>query len=101
MLGQKLRPKTSTAVSIRDRWWEKRFLMALYLKSVWSSWRIQHLVFLKFLVVSVCGMSFLNEGMEYGRLGCAVLAKFPEPSLQFFYVCLETEEVILAGEAGV
>ena len=46
-------------------------------------------------------MSFLNEGMEYGRLGCAVLAKFPEPSLQFFYVCLETEEVILAGEAGV
>ena len=40
-------------------------------------------MFLKFLVVRVCGKSFLNEGMEYGRLGCAVLANFPEPSLQF------------------
>ena len=32
----------------------------------WSSWRIRHLVFLKFLVVHVsfCWKSFLNEGME-------------------------------------
>ena len=41
------------------------------------------LVFLKFLVVHVCGKNFLNEGMEYGRLCCAVLANFSEPSLQF------------------
>ena len=40
-------------------------------------------VFLKFLVVHVCGKSFFNEGIEYGCLGCAVLANFSEPSLQF------------------
>ena len=38
---------------------------------------------LKFLVVHVCGKSFLNEDIEYGRLGCAVLANFLEPSLWF------------------
>ena len=58
--------------------------MALFPKFVWNSWRIWHLVFLKFLVVRVCGKIFLNEGMEYGRLGCAVLANFSEPSLQFW-----------------
>ena len=40
-------------------------------------------MFLKFLVVRVCGKSFLNQVMEYGRLGYAVLANFSEPSLQF------------------
>ena len=57
--------------------------MALFLKIVWSSWSIQHLVFLTFLLVRVCGNSFLNEGMEYDLLGCAVISKFWEPSLQF------------------
>ena len=79
----KLRPMASFLVSVEDSWWEERFLMALFLNFVWSSSRIWHLVFLKFLVVRVCGKSFLNEGMEYGRLGCAVLANFSEPSLQF------------------
>ena len=82
-VGTKLRPKASILVSVEDSWWEERFLMAVFLKFVWSSWRIWHLVFLKFLVVRVCGKSFLNEGMECVRLGCAVLANFPEPSLQF------------------
>ena len=82
-VGTKLRPKASTSISLGVSWWEERFLMALLLKFVWSSWRIWRLVFLKFLVVRVCGKSFLNEGMEYGRLGCAVLANFSEPSLRF------------------
>ena len=82
-VGTKLRPKASTLVSVGVSCWEERFLMALLLKFVWSSWRIWRLVFLKFLVVRVCGKSFLNEGMEYGRLGCAVLANFSEPSLRF------------------
>ena len=79
----KLRPKVSTSVSMGKSWWEERFLMALFLKLVWSSWRIRCLVCLKFLVVHVSGKSFLNEGLEYGRLGCAVIAKFSEPSLRF------------------
>ena len=66
-----------------DSWWEERFLMALFLKLVWSSWRIRCLVFLKFLVVPVSGKSFMNEGLECGCLGCAVIAKFSEPSLRF------------------
>ena len=37
-VGTKLRPKASTSVSMGDSWWEKRFLMALFLKLVWSSW---------------------------------------------------------------
>ena len=57
--------------------------MALFLKLVWSSWRIRCLVFLKFLVVRVSGKSFLNEGLEYGRLVCALIGKFSEPSLRF------------------
>ena len=77
-VGTKLRPKVSTPVSMGDSWWEE-----IFLKFVWSSWRIQRLVFLKFLIVRVCRKSFLNEGMEYGRLGCAVLANFLEPSSRF------------------
>ena len=64
-VGTKLRPKASTSVSMRDIWWEEKFLMALFLKIVWSSWRIRRLVYLKFLVVLVSGKSFLNESMEY------------------------------------
>ena len=82
-VGTKLRPKASTSISLGVSWWEERFLMTLLLKFVWSSWRIWRLVFLKFLVVRVCGKSFLNEGMEYSRLGCAILASFSEPSLRF------------------
>ena len=70
-VGTKLRPKPSTSVSMGDSWWEEKFVMVLFLKIVWSSWRIRRLVFLKFLVVCVSGKSFLNEGMEYGCLGCA------------------------------
>ena len=82
-VGTKLRPKASTSVSMGDSWWEERFLMALFLKLVWSSWRIWRLVFLNFLVVCICGKSFLNDDMKYGHLGCAVLAAFSEASLQF------------------
>ena len=39
-VGTKLRPKTSTSVSMRDSWWEERFLMVLFLKLVFSSWSI-------------------------------------------------------------
>ena len=67
----KLRPKASTSVSMGDSWWEERFHFRFCL------------VFLKFLVVRFCGKSFLNEGMEYGRLGCAILANFSELSLRF------------------
>ena len=41
------------------------------------------LAILKFLIVRVCGKSFLNEGVEFGSLGCDVLANFLEPSLRF------------------
>ena len=76
--------------------------MALLLKFVWSSYRIWHLVFLEFLVVRVCGKSFLNEGMEYSRLGCAVLASFSETVIMVFVdVRLERKGGILCGEAGV
>ena len=63
--------------------------MALFLKLVWSSWRIRCLVFLKFLVVPVLGKSFLNEGLEYGRLGCAFIAKFWSTSTVSVDVSLE------------
>ena len=36
-VGTKLRPKLSTSVSVGYSWWEERFLMALFLKLVWSS----------------------------------------------------------------
>ena len=39
-VGTKLRPKVSTSVSIGDNCWEERFLIALFLKLVWSSWSI-------------------------------------------------------------
>ena len=39
-VGTNLRPKASTSVSVGDSWWEERFLMALFLKFVRSSWRI-------------------------------------------------------------
>ena len=85
-VGTKLRPKPSTSVSMGDSWWEEKFVMVLFLKIVWSSWRIRRLVFLKFLVVCVSGKRFLNEGMEYGCLGCAALVNFSEPSLRFLWM---------------
>ena len=33
-VGTKLRPKVISPVSMWDSWWEKRFLMALFLKLV-------------------------------------------------------------------
>ena len=39
-VGTKFRPKVSTSVLMEDSWSEERFLMALFLKLVWSSWRI-------------------------------------------------------------
>ena len=81
-VGTKLRPKASTSVSIGDSWWEERFLMALFLKLARSCWGIRCLVLLKFLVVCISGKSFLNEGLEYGRLSHNVIAKFSEPSLR-------------------
>ena len=65
-VGTKLRPKASTSFSIGNSWWEERFLMALFLKLVCSSWRI--LVLLKFFVACVSGKSFLKKGWEYGHL---------------------------------
>ena len=82
-VGTKLRSKASTSVSMGDSWWEEGFHMALFLKLICSSWRIRCLAFLKFLIVYVSRKSFLNEGLEYGCLGCAVIAKFLEPSLWF------------------
>ena len=61
--------------------------MALFLKLVWSSWWIGRLVFLKFFVVRVSGESFLNEGLEYGCLGCAFIAKVLKPYLWFLLMC--------------
>ena len=39
-VGTKLRPKVSTSVSMGNSCWEERFLMALFLKFVWSFFRI-------------------------------------------------------------
>ena len=60
--------------------------MALFLKFVLEFLEVQHLVFPKFLILRVCGKSFLNECIKYDRLGCAVLANFLEPSLRFLLV---------------
>ena len=68
-VSTKLRPRACTSVSIGDRWWEERFLMALFLEFVCSFWRFRRLVLLKFFVVRISGNSFLNEGLAYGRLG--------------------------------
>ena len=48
-------------------------------------------MFLKFLVVRVCGKNFLNEGMKHGCLGYAFLAHFSEPSLRREYL-VENQE---------
>ena len=56
--------------------------MALFLKLVCSSWRIQRLVLLRFFLVSVSRKSFLKKIFEYGRLGRAAIAKFLELSLR-------------------
>ena len=98
---EKLRPKPSTSVSVGDSWWEDRFLMALFLKFVWSSWRIRRLVFPKFFVVRISGKSPVNEGMEYGRLGCGVLPNFLEPSLWFLLMCAWKKEGRLGGETKI
>ena len=75
--------------------------MALFLKFVWSYWKISHLMFLKFLVVCVCGRSFLNE---YGvlLLGLCCPCQFLGAiSTVFVDVCLEKKEGILGGEADI
>ena len=78
----KLRPKASISILMEDSCWEERFLMALFLKLICSSWRIRRLVLLKFLVVRVTGKSFLNESLEYDHLSCVVIVRFLEPSLR-------------------
>ena len=60
--------------------------MALFLKFVLEFLEVQRLVFPKFLILRVCGKSFLNECIKYDRFGCAVLANFLEPSLRFLLV---------------
>ena len=75
--------------------------MTLFLKLVWSSWRIQCLVFLKFLVVRVSGKSFLNEGLEYCHFVCAFIAKFSEPSLRFLLMYMpRKKDRVFRGDAG-
>ena len=100
-VGTKLRPRPSTSVSMGDSWWEDRFIMALFLKFVSSSWRIRRLVFLKFFVVRISGKSLLNEGMEYDRLGCGVLPNFLEPSLWFLLMCAWKKKGKLGGETKI
>ena len=57
-------------------------------------------MFLKFFVARVSGKSLLNEGMEYGRLGCGVLPNFSEPSLWFLLMC-DWKEGRLSGETKI
>ena len=64
--GTKLRLRASTSVSNGESCWEDRLPMALFLKFICSSWRTQHVVLLKFLVVHISRKSFLNERLEYG-----------------------------------
>ena len=74
--------------------------MALFLKFVCSSWRIQCLLFLKFFVVYISGKSFLNEGLEYCCLGCTVIAKFLRAIFMVFVdVCPEKKDKIFGAEA--
>ena len=56
--------------------------MAFLSKFNCSSWRMQRLVLLKFLVVRISGNSFLNDGLEYGRLSGAVVICLLDPSLR-------------------
>ena len=59
------------------------------------------MLFLNFLAVRVSGKSFLNGGLEYCWLGCAVIGKSSEPSFQFFAdLCLEKKEEIFGEEAS-
>ena len=85
-IGTKLRPRASTSVSIGDRWWGERFLMALFLKLVCSFWRTRHLVLLKFFVVRISGKSFLNEGLACGRLGDSTNDEFLESSVRVMFM---------------
>ena len=55
--------------------------MAFLWKFDCSSYRMRHLVFLKFLVVCISGNSFLNEGLEYGRLSGATIVFLLDQSL--------------------
>ena len=76
-VGTKFRPKASTSISLCDSWLEKRFLMGLFLKFVCNSWRIRHLVLLKF-----SPKNFLNEVLEYGLLSRATVAELLGPFLR-------------------
>ena len=56
--------------------------MALFLKLICSSWRIQRLVLLKFFMVHVSEKSFLNDILVYCYLIRAIIAEFLELSLR-------------------
>ena len=43
-------------------------------------------MFLKFLVARISGKFFLNESLEYSRLGSAVIPKLSEPSLRLLFI---------------
>ena len=55
--------------------------MAFFSKFNCSSWRMRRLVLLKFLVVQISRNSFLNDGLEYGRLSGATVVSLLDPSL--------------------
>ena len=61
--------------------------MAFAWKVNCSSWMMRHLVLLKFLVVRISGKSFLNNGLEYGRLSGAAVICLLDPSLQVVLMC--------------
>ena len=54
--------------------------MALFLKLVCCSFRIQHFVLLKFWVVRISRKSFLNDGLEYDCLSVPTVVELLEPS---------------------
>ena len=56
--------------------------MAFHSKFDCSSWKMRRLVLLKFLVVRISGNSFLNDGLEYGRLSGAAVICLLDPSLR-------------------
>ena len=61
--------------------------MAFLSKFNCSSWRMQRLVLLKFLVVRTSGNSFLNDGLEYVRLSGAIVICLLDPSLRVVLMC--------------
>ena len=61
--------------------------MAFLSKFNCNSWRMRRLVLLKFLVVRISGNSFLNDGLEYGRLSGAVVICLLDPSLRVVLMC--------------